>query len=552
MRVDSIHCHMKNISRGNGTAANAHSSVAAAAYLSRSRLKDERTGRVHRYTRKDTDILHTDTLLPVGAPAWAKRRGKLWNAVEAAERRKDARVAKSIEVAIVRELPRSQWVPLIKAFSARFTEQGIAVDYAIHLDDEGHNPHCHLLLTTRVLTPDGFTGGKLQFMNKKTFLEDVRQAWAEASNSFLIVNNIAVRVDHRSFKTRGIDRSPTRHRGRAGQQPVRDREIEHMRHGPTSEERERYPNLTERADWPPRSEIPARDMTPEVRAELTAYWQEREGLIVERSESARGEHKDYQKASLTPEREPVSPLAADPEPTVDTNRAPERAGTFGLEQRFASDVQSRERAERILAEDRVLVSRALEMNRTRQEHNLLTEARKQSPELAEKVERHLLAERVMELKAQDQNRRYDALREEIRQGSRLQERAHIAATFDRAVSEARERTRGELDNDRPEPGPDRGIVHPQRQVDQAQDRMLDDYERSGSTVAGEKLRAEARDMYMSAEEKARYDQAAALSPEKAKAEFERIVDDRVASLRDKRPEPEQKPLAPQRDREQER
>lgn len=538
MRIDSIHCHVKNVSRGGGSAANAHSSVAAAAYLSRSRLKDERTGRVHRYTREDTDILHEAILLPEGAPAWARQRGKLWNAVEAAERRKDARVAKAIEVAIVRDLPKREWVPLIEAFAARFTALGIAVDFAIHEDGTNHNPHCHLLLSTRTLTVEGFAPAKLEAMNKKTFLEDVRQAWADTCNAFLVANGIAVRVDHRSLKARGIDRTPTKHRGRERGEAERQREDDRMTREPTAEERERYPHLIERGVWPPESDIPDRDMTPAQREELARYWQDKE----------QGINRD-QTVDREPEQGGAGPTAADtrdhgpsiadgPAPADAPDRAvePDRAGIFDGDQRFATDQQSRERSEQLIAEERELVQKALQMTRTRREHELLTEARKQSPELAEKVERHLLAERVMQLKAEEQNRRAEALREEIRQGARLQERAQRAAMFDRAIGDARDKTLSELEHNRPVEGPDRETLYAQREIDQAQDRMLDEVERDQPSPEDERLRAEARDQYMNAEEKARYDAAAAQSREQAAAEYEKIVEERVQQMKAERGE----------------
>jgi hypothetical protein len=59
---------------------------------------DERTGLVHDYTRKQ-GIEHCEIVAPDDAPAWARDRAALWNAAEAAERRKDAKVAREYEIA---------------------------------------------------------------------------------------------------------------------------------------------------------------------------------------------------------------------------------------------------------------------------------------------------------------------------------------------------------------------------------------------------------------------------------------------------------------------
>ena len=76
------------IGRGKG-----YSATAAAAYRAGERIEDERTGEVHDYRRRD-GVLHAEILAPEGAPAWARDRAKLWNAVEQAERRRDAQLSR--------------------------------------------------------------------------------------------------------------------------------------------------------------------------------------------------------------------------------------------------------------------------------------------------------------------------------------------------------------------------------------------------------------------------------------------------------------------------
>src|SRR5881275_2353335 len=102
-----FHLSVKPISRAAGRSA-----TAAAAYRSGQLIVDERTGEVHDYTRK-SDVVHSEILVPPGAPAWAEDRTALWNAAEAAERRKDARVARDYEVAIPKELTREEGIELV-------------------------------------------------------------------------------------------------------------------------------------------------------------------------------------------------------------------------------------------------------------------------------------------------------------------------------------------------------------------------------------------------------------------------------------------------------
>ena len=87
------HLTAKVISRARGQSA-----VAAAAYRFGVALHDERYGITHRFAQ-DRAIAHAEIITPAGAPAWSADRALLWNRVEARERRKDAQLARVIEVA---------------------------------------------------------------------------------------------------------------------------------------------------------------------------------------------------------------------------------------------------------------------------------------------------------------------------------------------------------------------------------------------------------------------------------------------------------------------
>ncbi len=94
----SYHLSVKTISRAHGRSA-----TAAAAYRSGERIRDQATGAVFDYTRK-RGVEHSELVLPEGAPEWARNREALWNAAEAAERRKNSTVAREFEVALPAEL----------------------------------------------------------------------------------------------------------------------------------------------------------------------------------------------------------------------------------------------------------------------------------------------------------------------------------------------------------------------------------------------------------------------------------------------------------------
>ena len=222
------HLSVKPISRSVGRSA-----VAAAAYRSGTSLSDERTGELHDYTRK-RDVVHSEILLPPGAPAWGCERSTLWNAAEAAEKRKDARVARDYEVALPKELSREEGIALVRDFSQGLVERyGVAVDFNVHRDDPRHwdgsekgylGYHAHILATTRKLGIGGF-GDKaepeLSDAKRKSLglgdgaseVAQVRQRWQVCANRHLEQADQAQRIDCRSLKDQGIDREPTIHLG---------------------------------------------------------------------------------------------------------------------------------------------------------------------------------------------------------------------------------------------------------------------------------------------------------------------------------------------------
>ena len=92
----SYHLSVKTVSRATGRSA-----PAAAAYRTASRIENERDGMTHDYTRR-SGVETSFIVAPTGA-AWAEDRSALWNAVEAAEKRKDAKVAREYELALPHE-----------------------------------------------------------------------------------------------------------------------------------------------------------------------------------------------------------------------------------------------------------------------------------------------------------------------------------------------------------------------------------------------------------------------------------------------------------------
>ena len=181
-----------------------------AAYRAGERLRDERTGQMHDYSRK-AYVEHREILVPENAPAWMHDRAALWSGVEAAEKRKDAQLAREVHFSLPRELDKGQRIDLIREFCQReFVARGMIADVAIHNPsgrDGGEQPHAHVMLTTRVLTGEGF-GPKERDWNDKAMYEGWRERWADHANRSLERIGRGERIDHRSFAARGIDREP--------------------------------------------------------------------------------------------------------------------------------------------------------------------------------------------------------------------------------------------------------------------------------------------------------------------------------------------------------
>lgn len=199
------HFSAKVISRANGSSA-----LAASAYRSASRLHDQRLDRHHDFSNK-AGVVHSEVMLPDGAPEHLTDRESLWNAVEAAEKRIDAQLAREIEFALPRELDQAEGIRLAREFvKAEFVDRGMIADLNVHWDigaDGQPKPHAHVMLTTRSIGEERF-GPKVRDWNATSLLEHWRQSWGEHVNHRLAELDIDVRVDHRTLEAQGIDLEP--------------------------------------------------------------------------------------------------------------------------------------------------------------------------------------------------------------------------------------------------------------------------------------------------------------------------------------------------------
>ncbi|MBK7361502.1 MAG: MobA/MobL family protein [Micavibrio sp.] len=211
------HCSLRIFSRSEG-----HSAVAAAAYRAGALLRDERTGRIHRYGKRH-GVMGAFILAPKSAPQKFQDRAVLWNAAEASETRKNSRVAREVILALPHELTDTERKALASDMALYLVERyRVAVDVAVHspVAGDGHDPrnhHAHLLFTTREITSEGF-GAKTRILDDKQAgpqeVELLREVWETLANDALARAGFSgVKIDRRTLEGQGIDRIPQTHIG---------------------------------------------------------------------------------------------------------------------------------------------------------------------------------------------------------------------------------------------------------------------------------------------------------------------------------------------------
>jgi hypothetical protein len=236
--------NLKSFTRSDGSSA-----PGLAAYRAGERIRDERTGRIHDHTARQ-DVLHKEIVLPSGFAdsemSWARDRSILWNAAEAAERRRNSRVAREYLVALPVELDQSQRVAVVREFAQELVERyRFAMDVSIHgpRDFPGSDPrnfHAHLLATTREARADGLAAKTLAEMHDlrrrrmglRPSLEEllqVRERWASLANAALERAHVEARIDHRAAQGLSPRGAPERAVGYLGVEETQRRAAENWK-----------------------------------------------------------------------------------------------------------------------------------------------------------------------------------------------------------------------------------------------------------------------------------------------------------------------------------
>ncbi len=197
--------------------------VRSAAYNAREAIQAERTGELFHFRHRDAPE-HHEVLLPEGADPRFADCAVLWNAAEAAEKRKDSQVAREIVLALPadRELTTADRIELARSFAEQhFVSKGLAVQLDVHAphkergEGEGAyaegtggdhtNWHAHLLITTRRLEGEGFAATKARDLDPEVRRAGTRavvadgetwgETWRAHQDRYFQEHGIGIRVD---------------------------------------------------------------------------------------------------------------------------------------------------------------------------------------------------------------------------------------------------------------------------------------------------------------------------------------------------------------------
>jgi hypothetical protein len=210
----SYHCSVKVGSKGK---AGPHAS-----YISREGKYEN--------TRSNEKLEHVES---GNMPKWAdKDPAQFWQTADQYERANGA-TYREIEVALPREMTPDQRVELVRDMVGQELGGKHAYTWAIHNPmaslEGGEQPHAHIMYSERTIDdidrdPEQYFkrynaknpdkgGCRKDSAGTEERLQATRQRWAQVQNLHLEQHGHEARVDHRSLKDQGIERTPEPHFG---------------------------------------------------------------------------------------------------------------------------------------------------------------------------------------------------------------------------------------------------------------------------------------------------------------------------------------------------
>jgi len=229
------------VSRSSGGNA-----VRSAAYNARAEIAAPATKQTF-YFRHRGDLEHHEVLLPNGADGILSESAILWNAAEAAEKRKDAQVARELVLALPMDVgvTLEDQVELARGFAIEhFVSKGVAVQLDVHAPHvnpgeeqsagEGANWHAHLLVTTRRVDGVGFEDRKARDLSPEVRSVSKRkivsegdlwgELWRTHQDRWFVEHGLVVRVDA-TAAVPGEHLGPKRMRGVGSRAAARAEEL---------------------------------------------------------------------------------------------------------------------------------------------------------------------------------------------------------------------------------------------------------------------------------------------------------------------------------------
>ena len=148
LKMAIFHLSIRPISRAKG-----HNAVAQIAYDTRSKLNNERTGETLDWSKHKQDVIQWQIIGPNLQP------GELAARAERAEKRWDARVGRTMDVALPNELStKAQW-DLLRGFGLQLHDTfGAALCVSLHPPNtkgDHRNVHGHIFMTSRAVDDEG-------------------------------------------------------------------------------------------------------------------------------------------------------------------------------------------------------------------------------------------------------------------------------------------------------------------------------------------------------------------------------------------------------------
>lgn len=208
----TYHLNIRHVSLSKGQSAKAKSN-----YINRN----------DKYSQRHDDLQYSSS---GNMPNFAKENPSYFWACADQHERANARICTEIEFALPRELNLEQQKDLVQDFvnlTIDNEQRKMPYSLAIHNDRENHNPHCHLMFSTR--KQDGIERDEALFFKRanakqpekggaskdrdvisKEFLQSVRKTWREVANQHLEKHGYTAKIDERTLEAQGVEREAQR------------------------------------------------------------------------------------------------------------------------------------------------------------------------------------------------------------------------------------------------------------------------------------------------------------------------------------------------------